>query len=133
MDEGKTPINAIVLILKVVKEIQSEYPDKEVAVLAAFRDTVNAIIDRMLNVNMSFSKLEVNTVDRIQGMTVDICIYLVPSYKTKFSFDDNRFNVATSRSKNGTLIIAEDLLSNRKLLSSKVMSYLNRAYKVINE
>ena len=128
MDEGKMPRNAIDLILEIVREVQSEYPDKELAVLAPFRDTVNAIIDRMLNFNMSFNKLEVNTVDRIQGMTVDICIYLAPSYKSKFSFDINRFNVAASRSKNGTLIIAENLLSNRKLLSTKVMSYLNNAY-----
>lgn len=125
LDEGKTPGNGIDFILKVVNEIQADYPYKKVAVLAAFRDTVNAIIDKMLSINMNFNKLEVNTVDRIQGMTVDICIYLVPSFKTKFSFDNNRFNVATSRSKNGTLIIAEHLLSNRKLLSTSVMTYLN--------
>jgi len=128
MDEGKMPRNAIDLILEIVREVQSEYPDKELAVLAPFRDTVNAIIDRMLNFNMSFNKIEVNTVDRIQGMEVDICIYLAPSYKSKFSFNINRFNVGTSRSKNGTLIIAENLLSNRKLLSTKVMSYLNNTY-----
>lgn len=129
MDEGKTPNNAIDLIIKLVREIKEEYPSKEVAVLAAFRDTVNSIIDRMLNVKINFNKLEVNTVDRIQGMTVDICIYLVPSYKTKFSFDNNRFNVATSRARNGTLIIAEDLIINKKLFSKEISAFLNNTHK----
>lgn len=125
MDEGKTPLNAIDLIIEIVREVQLNYPDKKIAILASFRDTSNALIDRMLHFNMNFNKVEVNTVDRIQGMTVDICIYLVPSYKSKFSFNENRFNVATSRSRNGTLILTEDLLSNNILLSSKVNKYLN--------
>jgi len=133
LDEGKTPINAIDLVIKIVHEIKLEFPNKKVAVLAAFRDTVNSIVDRMLNFKMSFNNLEVNTVDRIQGMTVDICIYLAPSYKTKFSFNDNRFNVATSRAKNGTLIIAENLISNQKLLSSKVMTYFKDTHKKVNK
>jgi hypothetical protein len=129
MDEGKTPNNAINLIIKIVKDIQEQYPGLDIAVLAAFRDTVNSLVDRMLNVKMSFNNLEVNTVDRIQGMTVDVCIYLAPSSKSKFSFGDNRFNVATSRAKKGTLIITEDLVSNHKLLSSKVMSYFKGSYE----
>jgi hypothetical protein len=129
MDEGKIPGNAVDFIIKLVKAIREEYPQKEVAVLAAFRETVNSIIDNMLNVRMSFNNLEVNTVDRIQGMTVDISIYLAPSYKTKFSFDDNRFNVATSRAKKGTLIITEDLITNKKLISKKVSEFLNNTHK----
>jgi hypothetical protein len=127
MDEGKIPTNAITLAIQIVNAIKQDYPEKEVAVLSAFKDTVNAITDLVLKSNISFENLEVNTVDRIQGMTVDLCIYLVPSYKTKFSFHINRFNVATSRSRNGTLIIMEDLITNRKFLSNEVMTYLDGA------
>ena len=134
MDEGLVPKNAIDLIIKIVNQIQLQYPNKQIAVLAKFKDTVHAIIDGMLNVNTGFRNLEVNTVDRIQGMTVDVCIYLIPSQKTQYSFNENLFNVATSRSKNGTLIIAEDLLSNHKLLSPNVRKYIDIAYKSkINE
>lgn len=132
MDEGKIPKNAIHFIGEVISEIRSEYPNKEVAVLAAYRHTVNAIVDRLLNVGIDFKRLEVETVDRIQGMTVDICIYLIPSYRPKFSFNENRFNVATSRARNGTLIIAEDLVIYPRVLPSRVMSYIDQVYKPVS-
>ena len=43
MDEGKTPLNAIDLIIEIVREVQLNYPDKKIAILASFRDTSNAL------------------------------------------------------------------------------------------
>jgi superfamily I DNA and/or RNA helicase len=130
MDEGIIPKNAISLIITLVKKIKENHPNIEIAVLAAFKDTVNAITDSMLRYNINFEHLEVNTIDRIQGMTVDFCIYLVPSYKTKFSYNPNRFNVGTSRAKHGTLILAEKMISDDILLPKDVYAFLAKAHKI---
>ena len=134
MDEGKIPKNAIDQIIKVIKAIRIEHPTIEIAVLSAFKDTVNSITDSMLKVKLNMYNNEVNTVDRIQGMTVDLCIYMIPSYQTKFSYDINRFNVATSRAKQGTLIMAENIISDSILMPDMIANYLNKTYKkIINE
>lgn len=130
MDEGKSPLNAILFIVELVINIRKEYPGCEIALLSPYRNTINSIIDKMLSLNVNFKNIEVNTVDRIQGLTVDICIFLAPTYKTKFAMDENRFNVATSRAKKGTLIILEDIKSNRILLSKSVLSYLETAIEI---
>jgi hypothetical protein len=128
MDEGNVPNNAINVILKLIKHIRENHPSIEIAVLAAFKDTVNAITDAMLRLNYKFDNLEVNTVDRIQGMTVDLCIFLIPTYNTKFSYNPNRFNVATSRAKHGTLIFREKMVSDNILLSKNVYAFLEKAH-----
>jgi superfamily I DNA and/or RNA helicase len=134
MDEGKIPKNAIEQIIKVIHAIRIDHPNIEIAVLSTFKDTVTAITDAMLKVRLNLNNIEVNTVDRIQGMTVDFCIYLIPSYDTKFSYDVNRFNVATSRAKQGTLILAENIISDRILMPPMISNYLNKTYKkIINE
>lgn len=134
MDEGKIPKNAIEQIIKVINSIRSEYPTIEIAILSAFKDTVNALIDAMLKVNLNMKNIEVNTVDRIQGMTVDVCIYFIPTYQTRFSYDINRFNVATSRAKHGTLILAENIISDSILMPEVITTYLSKTYKkIINE
>jgi hypothetical protein len=130
MDEGKVPINAINLAIRLVKAIKEQYPNKEVAVLSAFKDTVNAIIDLSLNSNLTFKNFEIATVDRIQGMTVDLCIYIVPTFKMKFSFDTCRFNVATSRSKNGTVIIMENMAINSMIFSKEVKEFIDGSRKI---
>ena len=129
MDEGKVPKNAIDNVIKLIKAIRLEHPTIEIAVLSAFKETVNALTDSMLRVNLNLNKVEVNTVDRIQGMTVDVCIYLIPSYKSKFSYNPNRFNVATSRAKHGTIIMAENLVSDNILLPKDVASFLSKTHK----
>ena len=133
-DEGLSPTNAIQLIIKLVSQIREEYPSYKIAVLSAFKKTVNSVIDDFLAAQLNLNQIEVNTVDRIQGMTVDICIYLIPSNNLKFSFDDNRFNVATSRAKRGTLIISEDSTVIRSFMSSAVGTFIDRTFRSkINE
>jgi hypothetical protein len=134
MDEGKTPQNAILLAIKLIKNIKTQFPDKKLAILSAFKDTVNSLTDAVLDSRISFRNLEINTIDRIQGAEVDLCVFLIPSYKLKFSFNANRFNVATSRARNGTLILAEDIISQNLTLSKDVLAFLNRIKKIkINE
>lgn len=131
LDEGKTPKNAISIIIDLVSEIRKYHSKIEIAVLCSFKDTVYAISDSMLKVQVNMNNLEVNTVDRVQGMTVDLCIFLIPSYQTKFSYDINRFNVATSRARHGTIILAEQNITDNILLPPMVNNYLSKSKKLI--
>jgi DNA replication ATP-dependent helicase Dna2 len=133
MDEGKVPNNAITFLTDIIKSIKNQNDNFVVAVLAPYKDTVTAIIDNILKNGLSFKNLDINTIDRIQGLTVDYCIILIPSYRTKFAYQVNRFNVATSRAKRGTLIIAEEQLSDKILFDTEVQKYLSLCKKTTNE
>jgi DNA replication ATP-dependent helicase Dna2 len=133
LDEGKVPRNAISQVVELVSDTRKFYPDIEIAVLCAFKDTVNAVSDSMLRVKIKMNNIEVNTVDRVQGMTVDLCIYLIPSYQNKFSYNVNRFNVATSRAKRGTIILAENVVTDFILLPGPIIEYLNKSKKLFVE
>ena len=45
MNEGKTPENAILLTIKLIKDIKNQFPNKKLAILSAFKDTVNSLND----------------------------------------------------------------------------------------
>lgn len=128
MDEGRSPKNAIIFILKLVVKMRSKYPNFKIAILSPYKTTINSIVDRILYLNIGFKKLEVNTVDRIQGMTVDFCFFLAPTGKTSFVFEENRFNVATSRAKRGTLIVMEKSPAIPLLVADKVRMYLDACH-----
>ena len=52
----------------------------------------------------------INTVDSVQGLTIDFCFYFAFSDgNPAFSFKLNRFNVATSRARFCTLILLDEI------------------------
>jgi hypothetical protein len=128
MNEGRSPHNAIKFILELVVLIKRNNPKLHIAILSPYKITVNTIVDEILYQNIGFKNIEVNTVDRIQGMTVDICIFLTPSLKPSFVMEENRFNVATSRAKKGTLIVMEKSVALMPLLTDKVSRYINSCH-----
>ncbi len=104
---SKTPKNVIPILQKLVKGILSKYP-YEILIIAPFKKTVNWI-EKIFS-DVASRKLSVSTIDKIQGKNTDICIFLVPNTRGLYSFqlNMNRFNVATSRAKYHTLIIADN-------------------------
>lgn len=54
----------------------------------------------------------IDTVERVQGMTCDVCIYYIPNTMMGMSLDKSLFNVATSRAKQLTIIIADNSILN---------------------
>ena len=60
--------------------------------------------------NVSFLgdvKILIDTVARIQGLTTDICVYVVPNTHYLRALEPRLFNVATSRARRQTIIIAD--------------------------
>ena len=102
---------AIRIIGGLLDKFKSFYPEAEVAIIAPFQDTVLELQKRFGNED-SLKNLTIETVDRIQGMTVDYTIMYLPGWKHKFALEQRRFNVATSRSRTTTLLLSDEPLEN---------------------
>ena len=73
----------------------------------------------------SKNEIIVETIDRIQGITVDLCIVALTLDNPSFALDLNRINVATSRAKSGTLIITDKEYLRFKGIHPKVTEFLS--------
>ncbi|TKT92637.1 PIN domain-containing protein [Dyadobacter frigoris] len=67
----------------------------------------------------------IDTVDRVQGLDVDYCFYVIPS-SSSFSYNVNRFNVATSRAKKSTFILVEHDFGRKVKLHGEVALFLSK-------
>ena len=65
----------------------------------------------------------IDTVERIQGMTCDYCVYYIPNAMMQMSLDKSLFNVATSRATCSTIIVADVSIHN-SICDKHVKSYL---------
>lgn len=116
---------AINIIDSVLTEIKENYPDSEIAIISPFKDTVKLLQKRFYTENQDLN-LTIETIDRIQGMNVDYSIVYFPLAAVSFAFAENRFNVATSRSKNTTLIISDGDFRNFPALPPKSKAFLSQ-------
>ncbi len=104
--DGICSRSALEIMHHVVGLITEHYPEKEVAIITPFRDTVK-LLQKEFYTDSQQLDITVETIDRIQGMTVDYSIVYFPMNNIGFALSENRFNVATSRSKSTTLIISD--------------------------
>ena len=69
----------------------------------------------------------VDTVARVQGLTRDVVIYVIPDTDAKIhSLELRLFNVATSRARQNTFIICPKNVTGYTYMSAEVRSFLNR-------
>ena len=108
MDNGIQPSKeCIQLIVGIIEDLTHLNPKSEIAILAFNRDTIRQLQSQILRNFKSTDHIIIETIDRIQGMTVDYCFFVIPQGSIPFSIHPNRFNVATSRARLCTLIIAD--------------------------
>ncbi len=83
----------------------------EIAILSSTKKGVKLLRDNLLfKFHNHQDRLLINTVDSVQGLTVDFCFYFAFSDgNPAFSFKVNRFNVATSRARYCTLILLDEV------------------------
>jgi len=126
----KIPLNAFERIFCFVEDIFTQNPKTEIAILSKFRETVSNLQKFfILNWNKTAEipdNVRIETVDRVQGLTVDFCVFLIPKSSLMRSLDEELFNVATSRAKYNTVIFA-DMNLIREKMPEKVRDYLVRA------
>jgi rRNA-processing protein FCF1 len=124
--------SALSLISKVVGDIEKNYPQRSIAIISPFRDTVQRIQKDFYYEHQSMD-IVVETIDRIQGITVDYAILYFPLRNIGFALSENRFNVATSRSRSTTLIISDMPLIGFSAISGNIANYLDRCPKLSSD
>ena len=115
---------ALEVIGGILDGFKASFPEVEIAIITPFKESVKELQKHFLTAD-SLINLTIETVDRIQGMTVDYTIMYIPGWKPSFALDENRFNVATSRSRSTTLVLSDAPLENLHSASAKISHFLN--------
>ena len=126
---GVVSNTCIDLISNIIGQIERYYPKRSLALISPFKESVRQLQKRFLT-DTAIEDLTVETIDRIQGMTVDYAILYLPGRHIGFALEERRFNVATSRSRSTTLIITDVPLTNLPVVSPHVLAFLNNCNHV---
>lgn len=120
------------IIRKVVSILEEFYPNRSLAIITPFRASVTELQKRF-STSDSTIDITIETIDRIQGITVDYAILYLPGRNPAFALEDKHFNVGTSRSLSTTLIVS-DLplaeLNNFHSASPMVLKFLSRCDRI---
>ncbi|MBS1763972.1 MAG: AAA family ATPase [Bacteroidetes bacterium] len=112
-------------IVNIIDQIKQFNNKAEIAVLAFHKDTIRFLQKEIYSKCDNSENILIETIDRIQGLTTDFCIFFVPIEGIPFALEANHFNVATSRAKLCTLIISdENIASFYPFIESNVKQYL---------
>lgn len=111
----------------IVNAIYKNHPNAHVAVLSCFKETTKHLHRAMLQCGMSNKNLIVETIARIQGLTTDYTVFVIPNTSLVRSLEPRLFNVATSRARKNTVIIADsNILANCH--NEAVYSFMSKLY-----
>lgn len=114
--------------LSVVAYIHQQDKKCEIAVLTCMKDTVRAL-QSAISAHIHSSKILIDTVSRVQGLTTDICVYVVPNTHYLRTLEPRLFNVATSRARRHTIIIADKEILGYTRMNADVRRYLEKLDK----
>lgn len=111
------------MIHRIVESMEKYFPEKSLAIITPFRDTVKELQKEFSHSGIELD-LTIETIDRIQGMTVDYAVLYIPGRNPQFALEERRFNVATSRSLSTTLIISDMPLTQFHTVPSSVIRFV---------
>ena len=125
----KNPQNAFDYIFDLTKRILQENSKAEIAVLSKFRETTRQL-QKYFTLRWDGKdypdNIKIDTIDRVQGLTVHFCFFLIPNSSIRYSLETELFNVATSRAMNNTIIVLPTTLY-KELIPEEVRNYLLKA------
>ena len=88
----KKPENALYAVYNLTERILMECPEAKIAILSKFKETVKELqktfITRLRCEEIP-DNLKIETVDRIQGLTVDYTIFFIPNASVSYSLEAN--------------------------------------------
>lgn len=117
---------ANILAAYILKSILESNPKKEVAVLSCMKNTVRAL-QRTINQYVDTrDNVLVDTVARVQGLTTDITIFVIPNTSYIRTAEQHLFNVATSRAREHTIIIVDKSIFRFSTIKPLVKDYLSK-------
>lgn len=121
-----TPQFAIMLAAYIVGSIHNDAKDKDIAVLTCMRNTTRALQKAITQNVGTLDNVIIDTVARIQGLTTDVTLFFVPNTSYIRTLEPHLFNVATSRAKEHTIIIADKNLLEYPTIKPMVRAYLEK-------
>lgn len=122
----RSPKNMIDTVLSMVKDLLAYNSKLEIAVLAKFRATVKNMQRAFITHFGEQKNVLIDTVERVQGLTCDVCFFCIPNDLQYMSLEKTFFNVATSRSVFNTVIICDENMLNTVNMDTEVRNYLER-------
>lgn len=120
------PKNALKLATDIVKHLLETNEELHISVLTYFVETTKALQKAIFQTIGYHNNLLIETVSRVQGLTTDVTIFVVPNSSYHRSLENRLFNVATSRSKRHTLIITDKGVLTRSQIDNEVKTYLQK-------
>jgi len=119
------------LLLNQINALLQINPNFEIAILSSTKKGVKLLRDNLLHkLNDKQDQILINTVDSVQGLTIDFCFYFAFSDGSPtFSFKLNRFNVATSRARFCTLILLDEVYKVVQPYKGLVADFLSKCEK----
>lgn len=122
----KNPPNAFEYIYNLTKSILLENSKLEIAILSKFRETTRQL-QKYFTLRWGGKdypdNIKIDTIDRVQGLTVHFCFFLIPNASIRYSLEPELFNVATSRAMNNTIIVLPTTIY-KELIPEEVKNYL---------
>lgn len=123
----KKPMAAMVLTSLLVSALLRRREKLHLSVLTFYVETTKALQRAIYQTIGSHDNLLIDTVSRIQGLTTDITIYVIPNTSYRRQLDRRLFNVATSRARRHTIIVSDkEILSHLDMIDTDVCLYLSK-------
>jgi len=124
---NKKPKNALEIAKFLVAHLLTVNENLHISVLSNYIETVKALQKSIYGSIDDPRNLLIETVARIQGLTTDITIFVIPNSGYNHSLEKRLFNVATSRAKRHTIIISDkNIISSYPHLDEDVKMYLQK-------
>ncbi|MHC5354708.1 AAA domain-containing protein [Myroides sp. LJL115] len=124
---NKKPNNALELAKLLVIKLLKTNESLQISVLSNFVETVKALQKNIFQTVGNPKNLLIETVARIQGLTTDVTIFVIPNSGYNRSLEKRLFNVATSRAKRHTIIISDrNIITSYPQLDKDVKTYLQK-------
>jgi len=126
LPEGRLPsFECSDFIIKLIDQIKQFDSKAEIAVLAFHKGSIRFLQKEVYFRCVNTENVLIETIDRIQGLTTDFCVFFVPVESVPFALQVNRFNVATSRAKLCTLIVSDETITSfYSLIDNNVKKYM---------
>jgi len=124
---NKKPENISKIVLKLVVGLLTLNEKLHISVLTYFIETTKALQKAIYQSVGNQKNLLVETVSRVQGLTTDVTIFVIPNSGYNRSLEKRLFNVATNRSKRNTIIVADkNVITSYSFIDDNVKEFLQK-------